>query len=140
RHPLGCGPWGPARPQRVPYRPCLLCACRSECSSLASGAGVTSHPNHPERWNLAGRSMPDGLRPLSNVAQHSTTCPPMHLKRLEYRILKAMNRASRDFDLLAPHDRILVALSGGKDSYAMLWGLQKLQAAAPFPFELVAYH
>lgn len=64
----------------------------------------------------------------------------MHPKRLEYRILKAMNRACRDFDLIKPHDRILVALSGGKDSYAMLWGLQKMQAAAPFRFELVGYH
>ncbi|MEZ4271616.1 MAG: tRNA 2-thiocytidine(32) synthetase TtcA [Myxococcota bacterium] len=64
----------------------------------------------------------------------------MHPKRLESRILKGMNRANREFGLIAPKDRILVALSGGKDSYAMLWGLLKMQAAAPFPFELFAYH
>ena len=64
----------------------------------------------------------------------------MHPKRLESRILRAMTRASRDYDLIGPGDRILVALSGGKDSYGLMWGLQKLQAAVPFRFGLVAYH
>jgi len=64
----------------------------------------------------------------------------MHPKRLETRILRAVNRANRDFQLIEPNDRILVAMSGGKDSYAMLWVLKKLQAAAPFQFDLVAYH
>ena len=64
----------------------------------------------------------------------------MYGKRLEQRILKAMNQANRDFSLLAAGDRILVALSGGKDSYGMLWGLMKMRAAAAYPFELVAFH
>ena len=64
----------------------------------------------------------------------------MHPKRLQHRILTAMNRANRDFGLVAPGDRILVALSGGKDSYALLWGLQHMQAAAPHAFDLVAFH
>jgi tRNA 2-thiocytidine biosynthesis protein TtcA len=64
----------------------------------------------------------------------------MHLKRLEQRILKAVNRANRDFGLIGEGDRILVALSGGKDSWGMLWALRKLQAAAPFDFDLFAFH
>ncbi len=64
----------------------------------------------------------------------------MHPKRLESRIIKAMNRATRDFSLIRPGDRILVGMSGGKDSYALLWGLMKMQASAPFEFGLVAYH
>lgn len=64
----------------------------------------------------------------------------MHPKRLESRILKAMNKAVADYHLIQPGDRILVALSGGKDSYGLLWGLQKMRAAAPFDFDLVAYH
>lgn len=64
----------------------------------------------------------------------------MHPKRLESRILKAMNRATRDFGLIEAGDRILVGMSGGKDSYALLWGLMKMRAAAAFEFGLVPYH
>ena len=64
----------------------------------------------------------------------------MHPKRLEGRISRAMHRACLDFSLIDPDDRILVALSGGKDSYGLLWGLQKMAAAAPFDLELVAFH
>ncbi len=64
----------------------------------------------------------------------------MHPKRLEQRILKAVHRACKDFALLKPNDKILVALSGGKDSYALAWALKKIQSAAPFKIELVAYH
>src|SRR4051812_12440541 len=64
----------------------------------------------------------------------------MHPRRLEYRLLRAMSQANRDFDLLAEGDRILVAMSGGKDSYAMMWGLMKMQASAEYSFELVPYH
>lgn len=64
----------------------------------------------------------------------------MHPRKLESRILQAMNLANRDFGLFAEGDRILVAMSGGKDSFGLMWGLKKLQAALPYDFELVAYH
>jgi tRNA 2-thiocytidine biosynthesis protein TtcA len=64
----------------------------------------------------------------------------MHARRIEGRILKAVNRANRDFETVQPNDRILVAVSGGKDSFGMLWALRHLQAAAPYPVSLVAFH
>ncbi len=64
----------------------------------------------------------------------------MHPARLHQRIAKALNLANREFDLIGEGDRLLVAMSGGKDSYGLLWALQRLQAAAAFKFELVAYH
>jgi tRNA 2-thiocytidine biosynthesis protein TtcA len=64
----------------------------------------------------------------------------MHIKALEGRILKSINQANRDFGLIGEGDRVLVALSGGKDSYGLLWGLMKLQASAVFKFDLVTYH
>jgi tRNA 2-thiocytidine biosynthesis protein TtcA len=64
----------------------------------------------------------------------------MHPTRLHSRISKALNQANRDFGLIGEGDRILVALSGGKDSYGLLWALQRLQAAASFKFDLVCYH
>src|SRR5207245_6605679 len=41
-------------------------------------------------------------------------------------------------DLLADGDRVLVGVSGGKDSYSLLSLLLKIQARAPFRFSLVA--
>ncbi len=58
--------------------------------------------------------------------------------RLERRLLRAASRAIRDFDLVADGDRVLVAVSGGKDSYTLLHVLQALRARAPIDFELVA--
>lgn len=73
-------------------------------------------------------------------APRMTMTSPKHPKALESRLMKALGQANRDFALVEPNDRILVALSGGKDSYGMLWLLQKLRAQAPFPFDLVLYH
>jgi tRNA 2-thiocytidine biosynthesis protein TtcA len=64
----------------------------------------------------------------------------MHPRKLESRILQAMHRANREFGLIRGGDRILVAMSGGKDSYGLLWGLQQMNAALPDKFELVPYH
>ncbi len=64
----------------------------------------------------------------------------MHPKRLESRVQKAMTRANRDFRMIGEGDRILVAVSGGKDSWGLLWGLRLMQAAAPFSFDLFAFH
>lgn len=64
----------------------------------------------------------------------------MRQRALEQRIMRQMNKANKDFGMIQKGDKILVALSGGKDSYCLLWGLQKMAAAAPFELPLVAYH
>lgn len=58
--------------------------------------------------------------------------------RLEKRLLEQIGRASADFGLLEPGDRILCGLSGGKDSYAMISLLRQVLRKVPFTFELVA--
>lgn len=63
---------------------------------------------------------------------------PGRMDRLEKRLLDEVARASADFALLEPDDRVMVAVSGGKDSYALLYLLRAVARRAPFPFSLVA--
>src|SRR6266540_2853973 len=58
--------------------------------------------------------------------------------RLEKRIIRAAAQAIRDFALVEHGDWIMVAVSGGKDSYTLLHVLMRLRERAPIDFELVA--
>jgi tRNA 2-thiocytidine biosynthesis protein TtcA len=57
---------------------------------------------------------------------------------LEKRILRKAGRAIADFDMITEGDRILVALSGGKDSWTLLHCLESLRRRAPVRFEVAA--
>jgi tRNA 2-thiocytidine biosynthesis protein TtcA len=59
-------------------------------------------------------------------------------ERLEMRLLRQLMRASKRFRLLEPNDKVMVGISGGKDSWVMLHLLRLLKRRLPFPISLVA--
>lgn len=59
---------------------------------------------------------------------------------IERKLGRYVARAVTELDMVEHGDRILVAVSGGKDSYVMLRLLLRMQRVAPIDFELVAFH
>jgi len=92
----------------------------------------------------AFRSMaPDSSSPIV-VASHA---PPRHVdprkaeyeaNKLKKRLRRQVGQAIGDYGLIADGDRVMVCLSGGKDSYALLDILLSLKDRAPLAFDIVA--
>lgn len=61
-----------------------------------------------------------------------------NFNKLQKRLRREVGNAIADFNMIEHGDRIMVCLSGGKDSYTMLDILMSLQKSAPIDFELVA--
>jgi tRNA 2-thiocytidine biosynthesis protein TtcA len=62
----------------------------------------------------------------------------LEANKLQKRLRRHVGQAIADYCMIDPGDRVMVCLSGGKDSYGMLDILMGLQRQAPINFELVA--
>lgn len=62
----------------------------------------------------------------------------MPVGKLEHRLKRAVGKAIADFNLIEEGDRILVAISGGKDSWALLHVLNEMRKRAPVHYEIIA--
>ena len=60
--------------------------------------------------------------------------------KLTKRLRRLTGQAIADFSMIEANDKVMVCLSGGKDSYGMLDVLQMLRQKSPVPFELFAFN
>jgi len=72
--------------------------------------------------------------------QPEDVTPDSRRRALNKRLRRRMGATCQKFELLRPGDRVMVAISGGKDSYTLLHLLTRLKRRMPFDISLVAVH
>jgi len=80
----------------------------------------------------------DANAPAEAADRRDTRKADFELGKLRKRLRRLTGQAIADYSMIDANDRVMVCLSGGKDSYGLLDILLSLQRRSPRPFEIVA--
>ncbi len=65
--------------------------------------------------------------------------PTHELEKLEKKLLHYTTQATQDFNMIQKGDKVMICLSGGKDSYTLVSLLNKMRIASHYTFEIFAF-
>ena len=111
---------------------------------MAGEVGIgDNHPLPPTpRSSLPMNAVWIDEAPATADATASSPANSMKIERethkLEKRLCRQVGQAIVDYNMIEEGDKVMVCVSGGKDSYALLDSLLKLKARAPIHFDIVA--